>query len=369
MDHARRFVNRSLLIVLLSICSLSCAGCETRRVLVRVERIADRMPATDVRVLQQRRDWLLRFGWPKEIDGGHVDAAGEFELRSVRRTDTITIAADDGYTTQYLPPFWPDDELFEPPVSPLFGEPSARSEVYYRLLRERTIEARAAAPDDRRLLIVVPLLPRQVQFANDEYVQNLDEELKKSGMKEPVEYVDLVGVRGDITDRSVALLKAQPLVFAELSWTRITDEGLLELASIPTLKAIEFHTNRFITQRGIDRARTLRPDVVIKGSVMTPVVEIRDDAASALLDVQGNVRQVHLIGEGNTDRGVASLARHSGLRIVTLTRTGLTEVGLSALAELTLVQNIELIDHASISDEGIERAKALRPSTLFIRRR
>jgi len=271
----------------------------------------------------------------------------------------LVVVSKDGESV-FLTPLWPDDELFNPHFDLRSSHRSARWQVHYQLLREWTLEARKAAPHDPRHLIVVPLLASEVQITSDDQMEQLDPDF-------PMEQVDFAGLR-DISDRSIGLLKKHPsVVFVQMSRTRITDDGLAELASIPSLKAIDLYTNWLITDRGVERLRALRPDLVIRAFVLTPWIDVRSAEELAALAPRRKLNRLRLVGAANTDHVIAQLKNHDGLTFVALTHTSITDDGLFAIAGIPSVQGIELDENVSITDAGVKRAAALRPS-LVIRR-
>jgi Leucine-rich repeat (LRR) protein len=147
----------------------------------------------------------------------------------------------------------------------------------------------------------------------------------------PVTAINAGGV--ELSPRQLGILgDFETLKDLNLSKTNITDEGLVEVASLPALEKLD-----------------------LSGTKVT-------DAGLAHLANLPALRDLNLASTAVTDAGLAQLARLPGLSNLTLVATKITDAGLAHLkGKQTLVSLV--LDHTAVTSAGMENLAGLQNLT------
>ncbi|MBN1974168.1 MAG: hypothetical protein JW787_11050 [Sedimentisphaerales bacterium] len=194
----------------------------------------------------------------------------------------------------------------------------------------------------------------------------------------------------NFTDAGMEYLKdSQSLRILHVGLLSLTDEALAHIAEIPNLEAINLHRSENITDDGIAALAKLKSlkKLDIGSSKVTdtglsylqacknldyltlPPQGISDVGLTYLGQLSNlkhlDVSRVHFVDPKMdsgyyTDNGVAELSKCKLLEELTIGSIGMTDEGMSHIAELTNLKWLGLFGCSNVTNKGIEKLKTLK---------
>jgi hypothetical protein len=148
----------------------------------------------------------------------------------------------------------------------------------------------------------------------------------------------------------------RPLVKVDLSFTRVTDAGLVHLAGTARLREL-YLCGTGVTEEGLEH---------LSGLTNLRVLDLwrcesLTDASLKHLGGMTGLRRLSLWNTEITDAGLMHLNRLTTLQEIDLSHTEVTDAGLKHLEGLTSLQKIGLIGCEEVTDAGIEGLKRALP--------
>jgi len=172
-----------------------------------------------------------------------------------------------------------------------------------------------------------------------------------------------------ITDRAAAPLASMPsLRELGLDHARLTDRGLAEIACLPALETLDLSNTR-VTNKGLAALRklptlrrlTLGAQISDGGAAhLAKLHSLQEIDVSqtqigekglAALALLPNLRSASL-GRGVTDRGLAQLARSPSLKVLDLSHTPVTDEGVKSVSRMKTLEELAL-SQTAIGDQSL----------------
>lgn len=194
--------------------------------------------------------------------------------------------------------------------------------------------AAPAAADDAALVKRVAELGGKVER----------EDKKPAG---PITDIDLSNKAATDADLKLIAGAAPGLKYLDLSKTKVTDDGLAEVAKLKALRYLTLDETK-VTNKGVQRLTGLK---LVSISLMECPV---DDAALESLGKIKTLERVTLWEQkGVTDAGLKHLSGLSQLSLLTLYGTGVKGPGLTHLAKLKGLKDLDL-KYTAFDDAGLK---------------
>ena len=256
-------------------------------------------------------------------------------------------------------------------------EPFVKTQVEYltfeavgSTLTSHSVELAARCPRLKMLAVTDYLLTDQsiaalrscATLTGLRVMQGNDETVARVAKLTQLEFLALQHNRDsqDFTDVGITHLKSHPrLARLVCEYVAMTDEGLMYLAAIPTLREFYFKETR-ITPAGLAKFKAARPDVKVEGDVAAPDPASERAAAEWVLN-RGEEVWVRVDGQDQQARTLAELP--SGAFVVTWVvlrkAEPLSKEGMQRLSMLSQLEDLWLY---GVPNSG-EFIKALPPQS------